>query len=78
LAKAGDFSLVHSFLTGSGAHPASCQVLVALSLGVRQRHSSPSYAKVIDMVTSLMIWGIQMGDISRLGWLRGLFKHHMG
>jgi hypothetical protein len=28
-----------------------------------------------ELLTSMLMWGIQMGDISELGWLIGLVKH---
>jgi hypothetical protein len=30
-----------------------------------------------ELVTSFMIWGIHMGDVSKLGWLIGLVEHAM-
>jgi hypothetical protein len=31
-----------------------------------------------ELSTPLLIWGIQMGEMSKLGWLIGLVKHAMG
>jgi hypothetical protein len=54
MAGAGSFSLHHLVQTGSGAHPASCQ-MGALSLGAKRLvreadHSPPSTAEIKEYV----------------------------